>query len=444
MTYSLNFERYTLALACSLSLVHGMASAQIDSHNPVTASGQLADNDVLQTGVFVPPGIIGDGKADNTNALQEALNAGRGPIYLPAGKYLLSESLRIPSHSGVQGVGTLYMLADQPVLVCEGGDQELTDINIQGITIEKKWKSQSEAEAIIIQNASNIRLSGLNITGICSVPVIDLVDCRQFSVSDCYIHDCLVDVLTQVRSSGRAVDLLGVSLMRCSFGQVTGNRIENLEATPESLNSIDCQTDGISPMLSNNIAISNNTIRNVGEGIDMRACEACTVSNNAIEDCYHFGIKVIHGSRLNAIGNNSIRNASLAGFTLYFGETRFGPNYGNVVNGNVITNTGGFPEDIKKWKYGWPRAGIEIVNDSKPDNSVHRYLITNNMIVDNQKAPTCKYGVIERFIEWDDEGKPHDLKNPHDDDKLFTNRISNNYVFGISKKDYRTGSEVTP
>lgn len=394
------------------------------------------------SGLHVPSGIVGDARTDNSKALQHALDAGKGPIYLPAGKYLITEPLTIPSNSGIIGVGTLYMPEDHPVLICNGESEVLKDVRIQGITIEKKWKSQSEQEAIIVRNVSNIRLSELNISGICSVPVIDLHDSRNFSVTDCYIHDCLIDVTTQSRPSGRAVDLLGISLMNCEFGQVTGNRIEKLEATPESLEAVLCQTDGISPMLCKNVVISNNTIRNVGEGIDMRVCEACSVTGNTIENCYHFGIKVIHGSRLNTIANNSIRNAALAGFTLYFGETRFGPNYGNVVTGNVVTNIGSFPEADKNWMKGWQRAGIEIVNDSKIDNSVHRYLITNNMIFDNQAKPTCKYGIIERFIQWDPDGNHKGLKEPFDDGDLFTNRISNNYVHGVSIKKYQTGSKV--
>lgn len=389
-------------------------------------------------GVFVPAGIVGDGATDNTKALQAALDADRGPIYLPAGRYLLKESLRIPSHSGIIGTGTLYMDADQPVLTGDASEAELKDILIDGVKIEKKWISQSEQEAIVIRKATNIRLSKLDVTGVCSVAVVYLENCQRFSISDCYIHDCLLDVDYRPRPSGRGVDLLGICVAQCSFGQITGNRIENLQATRSSLKKIDCQTDGINPSRSSNLVIANNMIRNVGEGIDLINCESCTVTGNVIQDCYHFGIKVIHGSRLNTVANNSIRGASLAGMSLYFGQTSLGPNYGNVVSGNVIANVGSFPNG--EWKGGWQRAGIEIVNDSKPDNSVHRYLVTGNMIYDNQEEPTCRFGVIERYINWDEQGESHSLEQPRDDGQLFTNLIRNNYIHGVTVAKYQTGS----
>lgn len=407
----------------------------LSSCNEVLSQNQLP-------AFFVPSGIVGDNKFDNTTALQTALNAGRGPIYLPVGRYLISKPLRIPSHSGIIGIGTLAILEDQPLLICTTPQEELSNIRIEGISLEKEWMSQSEQPAIIIENASDFRLSQLNVTGVCSVPAIDLQSCHRFSVTDCFVHDCRNDLLTKDRPSGTAVDLLGISLVRCSFGQVTGNRIENLESTPESLKAISCQTDGISPMLCNNLVIANNIIRNVGEGIDMRVCKSCVVANNAIENCYHFGIKVIHGSRLNTIANNSIRSASLAGISLYFGQTRFGPNYGNAVTGNIVINTGAFPAGNKEWMKDWPRAGIEIVNDNNPNNSVHRQLITSNMIYDNQQEPTCRFGIIERYIEWSHDHKPHFLEQPYDDDKLFTNLIRSNYIHGMAVKAYKVGSSL--
>jgi hypothetical protein len=81
---------------------------------------------------------------------------------LPAGKCLLRAPLRIPSHSGIHGVGTLSMVPDRPVLICEGKDAESQDGCVQGITIEKKWRSQSEQQAIIVRNAVNVRLARLN------------------------------------------------------------------------------------------------------------------------------------------------------------------------------------------------------------------------------------------------------------------------------------------
>jgi parallel beta-helix repeat protein len=393
-------------------------------------------------------GAKGDGVTDDTMAIQAALNSSKGPVSLPDGRYLLSKSLQVPSGSGIKGDGTLYQTADVTTIINATGEEKPQHILIEGIKIEKKFVDNSVQDGIRFEETSDIRIKGVEVTGISAVVGIYLNECTNFSIADCYIHDFSLSATERPLPGGRGPDGLGISTRRSSFGQISGNRIENLLVTDESANALAWQTDGINPVWSKYLTITGNTVRNAGEGIDLVACESCTVTGNTFEDCWHFGVKVIHGSRYCTIGNNTIRNAALAGMSLYFGNPENGTTYGNVVTGNTIVNTGGLKRSDDQttkgiWR-GWPYAGIEIVNDNREGNSVYDFVIANNVIYDDQKEHTCKYGIIERYIRFEAEDKVSFTEDPVDDGGLFTNLITGNLIRGMAVKDYACGSMVRP
>ena len=69
----------------------------------------LALSLMLATAVLAaekPAGVVGDGKADDTAAIQKALDATAktgGNLYLPPGKYLIAGSLTVPTGICLQG-----------------------------------------------------------------------------------------------------------------------------------------------------------------------------------------------------------------------------------------------------------------------------------------------------------------------------------------------------
>lgn len=393
-------------------------------------------------------GAKGDGITDDTSAIQQALNSGKGPVTLPAGRYLLTNSLQVPSGGGIQGVGTLFESADVTTILNATHEEAPKNIIIEGIRIEKKFVDNSVEDGIRFEKTHNVRIRGVEVTGISAVVGIYLNECTNFSVSDCYIHDFILSATERPLPGGRGPDGLGISTRRCVFGQISNNRIENLLVTEESADALAWQTDGINPVWSRQISIIGNVVRNVGEGIDLVGCESCTVTGNTFEDCWHFGIKVIHGSKFNTISTNTIRNAALAGMSLYFGNPENGAIYGNVVSGNTVVNTGALQRKDDKsvkgiWK-GWPYAGIEIVNDNREGNSVYDFVISNNVIYDDQAEHTCKYGIIERYITFGEQDKVSFTESPVDDGGLFTNMIQGNLIRGMVVKDYAVGSSVKP
>ena len=60
-------------------------------------------------------GAVGDGTADDTTALQDAIDAavGGGVVYLPAGTYKLTESLTLKDNVIVRGAGKAVTIIQQ-------------------------------------------------------------------------------------------------------------------------------------------------------------------------------------------------------------------------------------------------------------------------------------------------------------------------------------------
>lgn len=387
-------------------------------------------------------GAFGNATADDTDAIQAALDAGQGPVLLPPGRYRITQTLRVPAGGGLYGQGTLYMDADETVLSNHGHDQRVNGILIKGIQIEKRFVENSEKDGIFFENATNLRIDGVSVTGMSACFGIALVRCVNFSITDCYVHDFKASWTKRKLPGGRSLDAIGIMLDHCYWGQITNNRIENLNVTYESAVAVHYQTDGINPRRSKQVTIANNIIRNVGEGIDLVDCESMSVTGNVIQQCWPFGIKVIHGSRLCTISNNTIRDAGLNGMSLYFGNPEFGPGFGNVVQGNTIANTGTIAITREKdgtrqgvWEK-WPIAGIDLHNDSRANNSVYDYIIANNVIYNTPEHPICQYGINERYHTYGDERE--DAQQP--DPSLFTNKISGNLIRGMRVGKYKTFS----
>ncbi len=233
-------------------------------------------------------GALGDGVTDDTKAIQTALDAGRGVVDLPAGRYRLSDSLYIPSNSGLRGTGTLVQSADVTTLLNAKADTEARDIRIEGIRIEKRFVDNSVHEGIRLVGTKQVRIHGVEVTGMSAVSGIYLNQCENFSIRDCYVHDFILSATSRPLPGGKGPDALGIHLRDSRFGQVIGNRIENLNVTLESAEAMDYQTDGINALSCRHVVFANNVVRNVGEGIDLCVCESCTVTGNVFEDCWHF------------------------------------------------------------------------------------------------------------------------------------------------------------
>ena len=78
-------------------------------------------------------GAVGDGKTDDTKAIQKAIEAG-SDIYFPEGKYLISDSLEIQSKK-INGAGMestiIYSKADAPIFKVSASFNDIRNLGLQ-------------------------------------------------------------------------------------------------------------------------------------------------------------------------------------------------------------------------------------------------------------------------------------------------------------------------
>ncbi|USK68320.1 glycoside hydrolase family 55 protein [Peribacillus asahii] len=78
-------------------------------------------------------GVVGDGKHDDTKALQKAIDAG-GDIYIPEGKYLISGSLDVGGKK-IRGAGmknsVIFSTANAPILKITASNNDIRDLGFQ-------------------------------------------------------------------------------------------------------------------------------------------------------------------------------------------------------------------------------------------------------------------------------------------------------------------------
>src|SRR5688572_11299275 len=107
---------------------------------PMDAGARLASSGAGQSATWERlDGAKGDGIADDTRAIQQALDRGHGRVRIPAGTYLVS-ALRIPSNAELYGDGptaTIFVHKDGargPVLqnVAAARDIRLSRFSIVG------------------------------------------------------------------------------------------------------------------------------------------------------------------------------------------------------------------------------------------------------------------------------------------------------------------------
>jgi hypothetical protein len=314
-------------------------------------------------------GAVGNGVVDDTVAIQAAIDAiaalGGGYIYFTTGTYKVTESIILKNGCGLVSDNSAEIYA--PAVNFNNTDLSITNrygtnavvINASGLTTAsytpisnvsiKNLKITSEVtdgrvvRAIAARNVVNLKISGCEISGFpvgCGI-CLATISGASF-INNNYVHDftsnavwtslpqiTAIEVDNDVINSIATVDL-----------DITGNNIRNITVGATIIASWGYQTDGINVArtTASRVRITNNNIKNVGEGIDYFAING-VIANNTISDVYIFGIKLLHGASRNIVSNNNIENAGLAGITIQ-GSTivGVGDTQWNIISSNVIDN----------------------------------------------------------------------------------------------------------
>jgi hypothetical protein len=358
-------------------------------------------------------GAFGNGIADDTAAIQAALNylysSGGGGVELTSGKtYKVSSKINIPSNCGIFGDGspTIYATSagfnNSGVVGTYGANSAVIDLSgetaspysigvnkfLTGVKIESQVLDGRAVDGVIARNCKNITISKNEIKNFPVSRCIVVCSVVNGFILDNYIHDCTTNYTgwapLRPQITGIDVDDDRVNSIESSNLIISGNIISDLTVGASVLAYAGYETDGINLQKCPGTVVSGNRIHNVGEGIDTFASYG-NISGNLITNTYNCGIKVIHGASLNNITGNVIRNTGICGI-LISGSMVSG--VGDITKNLISSNT------IENINYLGAWAGVTSTSGIKIDNTSDTYTPKNNLICENLIDGSGQYGII--------------------------------------------------
>lgn len=252
-------------------------------------------------------GAAGDGKADDTAAIQKAIDTaseqGGGGVWIPAGKYSTS-TLRVPSYVGLFGAAT-WSYHDN------GGTELILN-------------DESATELLDLTGSYGARVSGLGLNGAKlgeSIKGIYLNGEKHKQEDTVFIEKCRI-----AHFSDDAIHFNHIWGFTVCDNMMIFNGGDGL--------NFSCWDGWVHDNIFNN---------NEGWGINARAWNgAMTVLGNRIEWNHSGGVCVAHGSHY-SINNNYIDRSGGPGIYLHGGEPvdkEYGRSASHSITGNVIHRSG--------------------------------------------------------------------------------------------------------
>jgi len=345
---------------------------------PATASTLLTREDAVWNVKW--SGAVGDGVTDDTAAIQAALVSGATSIYFPAGTYLITAKIHLPSTGGVM----LHGDGRSSILYFDGVAAGSGEIYLGNAYAGATYTSSG----VVIENMSfkgsyttpNVTPAGATTFGIKFLNTVN-----DLTITGCYFsnsvsYSCQVLDGTNVKISDnqffrghRAAMALGSATSNyVRQFSITGNIIEEMVNT-----SVDA--DGILLAGAQYGSVTGNTLYTVSStGIKLGVADYVQVSGNKLRKVVD-GIKVQNGGTFNNIVGNNI-NQCCRGVAVLGVGTGYTFSHINIAD-NVIEDC----TDATNWvvtEYGATAPGSNYgINCSADATSVFNYLsITNNQI----------------------------------------------------------------
>ncbi|GJE75881.1 right-handed parallel beta-helix repeat-containing protein [Methylorubrum suomiense] len=335
-------------------VARALADMAADTVNPL-AYGAICDGtgrplssrfaSLAEAQAAYSPGLVTSLAQDvDTVAWQAALNTGR-VVAFPAGRTCtLRARLVLAATGGITGDGSGKFIAkatDFPATaIGTGAEQMLVSVGGTGIVLRGFGMSFTPAQnsfsrPIIVNRATGVLISDLELSGFNAGNLIEVNSSTDVRIQNNLIRDGLLDrTVSNSQLTGVAIDDNLVSGTPSRRVRVTGNVIRKLLVTASFRASYQYQTDGITVLPSAiDVVVANNTISEVGEGIDHQASGG-TIAANTISTTYQFGMKLIHGASNNSVTGNTAICPGLGGIVVYGGANRAN---GNVIVGNIVS-----------------------------------------------------------------------------------------------------------
>lgn len=351
------------------------------SASPAACTPTQAKDSIGIVRRFEDYGAVGNGTADDTNALKAAAAAGVIVEGRPGATYrITSRVFGFVNGTRWRGNGArIYMpaasfnntnLASKYCDTCVGIDLSglrsspftpVSDIEVSNFVIESQVQDGRHVGAIACLNVTDLVIRDNEIFGF---PVGAGVRCGSLSgdskINRNYIHDFYSNATWPgiPQSTGIEVDNDRVSTIVSVGVEIADNRIERIAKGPLPISDWGYQTDGINVQNGSGYRIAGNFIDTVGEAIDTFASDGVVIGNR-VSNAYEAGIKLIHGASGNLVSENIIQRAGLAG--VFIGGSSFSATDTdrNLIIGNHISEI----DYLNVWGSNVP-SGILINTDS--------------------------------------------------------------------------------
>ena len=373
------------------------------SSGSVTATGGTASQTLAAvTARVVYPEQFGAGcttATDSTTAMQAALNTGRMVKLKSDCVYKITTRLVLPINPstgntvGIEGPGRLYFpaasftntsLSDKTgptaVFMAATGNTSAPytptyNVAFRNFTMQSEVSGGRVLRAIRVANAVNVEISGVEIYGLPIGRGIMANTVIGFRITNNYIHDFTDNSVWGAAPQSTAIETDDDRVNGVSSQDVviSGNQIERIQLGAIPTATYGTQTDGINVQISGRTVVTDNTISDVGDGIDFWGSYG-VIANNTLYNTRTGGIKLIHSASYNTVVSNVIRDAGLWGIVI--GGNNTGPTGYNVISYNVISNVN--PQNDTGGASGV--AAISMINNGVTYNPSYNTFIGNTML----------------------------------------------------------------
>lgn len=361
-------KKTSIALLLGTTMLLGQSSPVHAIEDPGTTQETTTQINLRDTAY----GAVGDGLADDTEAIQKAINdaaAQNVPLYIPDGIYLISKAITLPIQLTITGTGTLKKSDDftqgtvNPAgMMLDGRYSKITKLHISGITIDGNEVNQpTYAESgmystgIVVYHASNLHIERVKFTNT-GYRAVDVRWSDNITFHNNVFEDCGVNI------AGKGLQQEGTNANDTNGGNALSyDASTNIQVTNNLFDRWgDAATDGEE---ATDVLIDSNTFKGMPyygwtshpeeSAISMSGESRVTVTNNTVYSLRgitgFIPTNSINGTEKIAlrditIKNNQITGAALAGIDLW-GLHADLPSSKILIENNTIDMKGGTTTD---------------------------------------------------------------------------------------------------
>lgn len=332
-----SINRRTFLAKCS---TFGSVSLLSQPTDVLIAAASVNINDFMASG---------DGVADDTDALERAIQSGAVNIIIPEGTYRISHQITIPSGINIIGLGS-------PIIALDTATFDETSVGnsyaanacalmflgnagggVYGITFTPtRYAPELTVMAIAIRSSKDVTVSGCTFKNFSKTKIVRIdssMSCRIHGnkFSESFLDSEELSQLTCIDVDDNIIS--GAS----SKIYISNNFFNEIKSSNRYALMHGDQTDAIniSNSVSSEHTICNNFIRMVGEGIDCFG-NNCAIINNTMIYCRNYGVKLVHGARGNRVERNTIILSGLGGIVIAGSHNASHDTQENIVTDNVI------------------------------------------------------------------------------------------------------------